>query len=339
MRKSIGFLSFGYWQDAAGSGTRSAEESLTQSIDLTVAAEEIGVDAAYFRVHHFARQLTAPFPLLAAAAARTSRIDLGTGVIDMRYENPLYMAENAAATDLISHGRLQLGLSRGAPGQAKDGPGLFGYASVDGTHDVAEAREKTTRFLAAIEGTPLADPDPQWAHRPDRVPIEPQSPGLRDRVWWGAGTRQTAVWAAERGLNLQSSTVLLEDTGVPLDVAQAEQIRLYREAWREAGWDREPRVAVTRSVLPLTTDQDWAIFGRNGDEPDRASSIPGHAPFRTGRTYTGEPDTIAGLLAKDEAIAEADTLLLTLPNQLGVDYAAHLLAAVIDHVAPAAGWR
>jgi alkanesulfonate monooxygenase SsuD/methylene tetrahydromethanopterin reductase-like flavin-dependent oxidoreductase (luciferase family) len=339
MRKSIGFLSFGYWRDAPGSGTRSAAGALTQSVDLTVAAEEIGFDGAYFRVHHFAQQLTAPFPLLAAAAARTSRIELGTGVIDMRYENPLYMAENAAATDLLSQGRLQLGLSRGAPGQAKDGPGLFGYAHVDGTHDVAEAREKTTRFLSAIEGTPLADPDLTWAHHPSRVPIEPQSPGLRERIWWGAGTRQTALWAAEQGMNLQSSTVLLEDTGVPLDVAQAEQIRLYRDAWRDAGWTREPRVAVTRSVLPLTTDQDWALFGRNGDEPDRASNIPGYAPFRTGRTYTGEPDRIADLLAKDEALAEADTILLTLPTQLGVDYAAHLMTTLIDHVAPTAGWH
>lgn len=182
MRKSIGFLSSGYWQDALGSGTRSAADALTQSVDLTVAAEEIRFDGAYFRVHHFARQLTAPFPLLTAAAARTSRTGLGTGVIDMRYENPLYMAENAAATDLLSNGRLQLGLSRGAPGQAKDGPGLFGYAHVDGIHDVAEAREKTTSFISAIDGTPIADPDPRWAHRPDGMPSEPQAPGLRDRI-------------------------------------------------------------------------------------------------------------------------------------------------------------
>lgn len=249
------------------------------------------------------------------------------------------MAESAAATDLIAEGRLQLGLSRGAPGQAKDGPGLFGYTSVDGVHDIAEAREKTTRFLSAIDGAPIAEPDPHWAERRGLVPIEPQSPGLRDRIWWGAGTRQTALWAAEQGMNLQSSTLLLEDTGVPLDVAQADQIRLYREAWREAGWWREPRVAVTRSVLPITTDRDRALFGGNSDEPDRASSIPGYARFRTGRTYTGGPDVIASLLAEDEAIREADTVLLTLPTQLGVDYAAHLLTSLIEDVAPAAGWR
>src|SRR5690606_20410285 len=107
-------------------------DALLQSIDLAVAAEEVGVDGAYFRVHHFARQLASPFPLLAAVAARTSTIDIGTGVIDMRYENPLYMAEEAAASDLISGGRLQLGISRGSPETALRGAESFGFIPRDG---------------------------------------------------------------------------------------------------------------------------------------------------------------------------------------------------------------
>ena len=113
--KKIGFLSFGHWSDASGSQVRSGSDSLLQSIELAVAAEELGADGAYFRVHHFAQQLGSPFPLLAAIGARTRRIEIGTAVIDMRYENPLYMAEEAAAADLISSGRLQLGVSRGSP--------------------------------------------------------------------------------------------------------------------------------------------------------------------------------------------------------------------------------
>ena len=97
--KKIGFLSFGHWNPSPHSKARTASDVLLQSIDLAVAAEEVGADGAYFRVHHFARQLASPFPLLAAAGARTSRIELGTGVIDMRYENPLYMAEDAGAAD------------------------------------------------------------------------------------------------------------------------------------------------------------------------------------------------------------------------------------------------
>ena len=104
--KKIGFLSFGHWSPSSHSLARSASDVLLQSIDLAVAAEQLGADGAFFRVHHFARQLASPFPLLAAVGARTSRIEIGTAVIDMRYENPLYMAEDAGAADLIVGGRL-----------------------------------------------------------------------------------------------------------------------------------------------------------------------------------------------------------------------------------------
>src|SRR6201991_842466 len=129
--KRIGFLSFGHWTSAQGSQTRTAADSLLQHVELAVAAEEIGIDGAFLRVHHFARQLASPFPLLSAMAARTSRIELGTAVIDMRYENPLYMAEEAAAAYLISGGRLQLGISRGSPEPAVRGAESFGYVPTE----------------------------------------------------------------------------------------------------------------------------------------------------------------------------------------------------------------
>src|ERR671926_702592 len=138
--KKIGFLSFGHWSASRQSAVRSARDVLQQSIELAVAAEELGADGAYFRVHHFAQQLASPFPLLAAAGARTSRIELGTGVIDMRYENPLYMAEDAGAADLIAGGRLQLGISRGSPEQAIDGFRHLGYAPPQGMTDADMAR-------------------------------------------------------------------------------------------------------------------------------------------------------------------------------------------------------
>jgi hypothetical protein len=138
--KRIGFLSFGHYQDVPGSLVHTAQDSLLQTVELVVAAEEVGVDGAYVRVHHFAPQFASPFPLLAAMAARTSRIELGTGVIDMRYENPLYMAEEAAITDLISNGRLQLGISRGSPETALRGYESFGYAPAHGETDADEAR-------------------------------------------------------------------------------------------------------------------------------------------------------------------------------------------------------
>ena len=158
--KKIGFLSFGHWSPSAQSQTRSASDALLQSIELAVAAEELGADGAYFRVHHFARQLASPFPLLAAVGTRTSRIEIGTAVIDMRYENPLYMAEDAGAADLIAGGRLQLGISRGSPEQVIDGWRYFGYVPQEGQRDADMARSHAEVFLEMLRGEGFAQPNP-----------------------------------------------------------------------------------------------------------------------------------------------------------------------------------
>src|SRR5471030_766791 len=150
--KRIGFLSFGHWSPSPHSQARSAADALLQSIDLAVAVEELGADGAYFRVHHFARQLASPFPLLAAVGAKTRRIEIGTAVIDMRYENPLYMAEDAGAADLIAGGRLQLGISRGSPEQVIDGWRYFGYSLAEGEDDAAMGRRHAEEFLEVLSG-------------------------------------------------------------------------------------------------------------------------------------------------------------------------------------------
>jgi alkanesulfonate monooxygenase SsuD/methylene tetrahydromethanopterin reductase-like flavin-dependent oxidoreductase (luciferase family) len=338
--KKIGFLSFGHWTESPQSQTRSAADALLQSIDLAVAAEEVGADGAYFRVHHFARQLASPYPLLAAVGARTSRIEIGTGVIDMRYENPLYMAEDAGSADLISGGRLQLGISRGSPEQVVDGFRYFGYVPGEGTDHADMARDHTRVFLDVIEGKGFAQPNPRpmFPNPPGLLRIEPHSPGLRDRIWWGAGSRATAQWTAEQGMNLMSSTLLTEDTGVPFHQLQAEQIQMFRDAWKAAGHQREPRVSVCRSIFPIVNDLDRAYFGHESRSQDQVGHIDGGLA-RFGKSYAGEPDQLVKELAQDEAIAAADTLLLTVPNQLGVDYNAHVLESVVRHVAPELGWR
>jgi alkanesulfonate monooxygenase SsuD/methylene tetrahydromethanopterin reductase-like flavin-dependent oxidoreductase (luciferase family) len=328
--KKIGFLSFGAWHPAGGL-THTGGDALRQTVELAVAAEEIGIDGAFVRVHHFARQLSSPFPLLAAIGVKTDRIEIGTGVIDMRYENPLYMAEDAASADLLAGGRLQLGVSRGSPEPAWRGAEAFGY-SLD--HD--EAREKTARFRAAIAGAGVVPADVGGGSGDARLAVQPQSPGLGDRIWWGSGSRDTAVWAGEHGMNLMSSTLLLEDTQVPFDQLQAEQIELFREAWMKAGHTREPRVSVSRSVIPITSDLDRRLFGADANE-DQVGWLDG-AISRFGRSYTGEPDRIADDLARDAAVRAADTLLLTVPSQLGVDYNAAMLETIAREIAPAVGW-
>jgi len=339
--KNIGFLSFGHWSDHAAYQTRTAGDTLLQSIDLAVAAEEIGLDGAYFRVHHFARQLASPFPLLSAIGAKTSKIEIGTGVIDMRYENPLYMVEDAGAADLISGGRLQLGLSRGSPEQVIDGWRYFGYDPAKGENDADMGRQKALEFLDKLKGKGFAQPspNPMFPNPPGLLRLEPYAEGLRDRIWWGAGSNATAVWAAEQGMNLQSSTLKFDESGKPFHIQQAEQIRLYKEAWQKAGHQREPRVSISRSIFALVNDEDRYYFGQQAKGSDSFGYIEADKRAIFGRSYAAEPDQLIKELARDEAIQEADTLLLTIPNTLGIDYNIHVLSAVLEHVAPALNWR
>ncbi|WP_420133259.1 LLM class flavin-dependent oxidoreductase [Rhodopseudomonas sp.] len=339
--KKIGFLSFGHWSPSPQSGTRSAADALLQSIELAQAAEQLGADGAYVRVHHFARQLASPFPLLAAIGAKTSRIEIGTAVIDMRYENPLYMAEDAGAADLIAGGRLQLGISRGSPEQVIDGWRYFGYQPAEGQNDADMGRRHAEVLLDVLRGEGFAQPNPRpmFPNPPGMLRLEPHSEGLRDRIWWGAGSNATAVWAAKLGMNLQSSTLKNDETGEPFHVQQAAQIRAYRAAWQEAGHTRTPRVSVSRSIFALVDDRDRAYFGRESGQQDQVGYLDEQTRAIFGRSYAAEPDKLIEQLKQDEAIAEADTLLLTVPNQLGVDYNAHVIEALLTHVAPALGWR
>lgn len=339
--KKIGFLSFGHWTPSPQSQTRSAADALLQSIELAVAAEELGADGAYFRVHHFARQLSAPFPLLAAIGARTRRIEIGTAVIDMRYENPLYMAEDAGAADLIAGGRLQLGISRGSPEQVIDGWRHFGYTPAEGQTEADMARQHTEVLLDVLRGEGFAQPNPRpmFPNPPGLLRVEPHAAGLRERIWWGSSSNATAVWAAQMGMHLQSSTLKNDETGEPFHVQQARQIRAYRAAWQEAGHARTPRVSVSRSIFALVSDMDRLYFGRSGQDGDQIGFIDDRTQAIFGRSYAAEPETLVRQLAQDEAIAEADTLLLTVPNQLGVDYNVHVVETILKQVAPALGWR
>jgi alkanesulfonate monooxygenase SsuD/methylene tetrahydromethanopterin reductase-like flavin-dependent oxidoreductase (luciferase family) len=201
------------------------------------------------------------------------------------------------------------------------------------------ARRHADVFLRLLGGEGFAEPNPQpmFPNPPGLLRLEPHAEGLRERIWWGAGTRATAEWAAEQGLNLMSSTLLTEDAGVPFHVLQAEQIQRFRDAWRAAGHQREPRVSVSRSIFPIVSDADRAYFGHESRSRDQVGHLDGGLA-RFGKTYAGEPEQLVRDLAEDEAIAAADTLLLTVPNQLGVDYNAHVLESVLK-LAPELGWR
>src|SRR5438105_5558812 len=290
--KKIAFLSFGHWTASPQPQTQSAADTLLQSIDLAAEAERLGMDGAYFRVHHFARQLASPFPLLAAVGAKTRKIEIGTAVIDMRYENPHYMAEDAGAADLIAGGRLQLGISRGSPEQVIDGWRYFGYTLREGESDADMGRRHAKEFFELLRGKGFAQPNPRpmFPNPPGLLRLEPYSEGLRDRIWWGAGSNATAVWAARLGMNLQSSTLKNDETGEAFHVQQAAQIRAYRAAWKAAGHAREPRVFVSRSIFALMDDRDRGYFGGSGESEDQIGFLGEGNRAIFGRSYAAYPE-------------------------------------------------
>lgn len=311
---------------------------LKQTIDLAVGADELGVNGAYVRVHHFARQAASPIPVLTAMAAKTQRIEVGTGVIDLRYENPLYLAEEAASLDLIADGRVALGVSRGSPETALRGYEAFGYTGSTDPRGADLARDHFERFWAAIHGERVAEADPRQAPAGTRLAIEPQSACLPSHIWWGSGSRSSAEWAGRMGLNLMSSTLLTEATGQPFHELQSEQIQIFRDAWREAGHARAPRVSVSRSIFPIVSELDAMYFGDGRGEGDQIGVIDDlRSTF--GKTYADEPDALIEQLKADSAVMSADTVMLTVPNQLGVEYNLHVLEAFAKHVAPELGWQ
>jgi alkanesulfonate monooxygenase SsuD/methylene tetrahydromethanopterin reductase-like flavin-dependent oxidoreductase (luciferase family) len=223
-----------------------------------------------------------------------------------------------------------------------DGWRYFGYQpAAEGETDADMGRRHATIFLDLLRGEGFAQPNPRpmFPNPPGLLRLEPHSEGLRERIWWGAGSNATAVWAAKLGMNLQSSTLKNDETGEAFHVQQAAQIRAYRAAWKEAGHTREPRISVSRSIFALMDDRDRAYFGSGREEADQIGFIDPTTRAIFGRSYAAEPDVLIEQLRKDEAIAEADTLLLTVPNQLGVAYNMHAIEAILTHVAPALGWR
>ncbi|MCS4490185.1 LLM class flavin-dependent oxidoreductase [Corynebacterium sp. ES2775-CONJ] len=332
--KSFGFLSFGHHNRSFPPG-----RALKEGLELAIAAESFGVNGAYFRVHHFSPQYSAPIPLLSAIAARTSTIEIGTGVIDMRYENPLYLAEELAALNHLADGRLAIGISRGSPEQVYKGWEAFGYHSSEPkAQDLA--REKFLTFLSAARGEPQAVAAPSDQQYPriyapgKPLSITPDVGNLSSLIWWGAGSQASAIQSARDGVNLMSSTLVFDSRTTTLSEAQYQHIMAYKEAWTEAGWSREPRVSVTRTIIPIVNERDRRDFGTPGSgSSERHSMLDGQQAI-LGQRLIDTPENILKTLLADRAVCAADTLMLAIPNLAGLDANIRLLNNFAIHIAP-----
>ncbi|MFT4281163.1 LLM class flavin-dependent oxidoreductase [Microbacterium sp.] len=347
MSIDLGFLVFlNYDRD------EDARAALEDGLELFAHAERLGYDSGGVRIHHGVRTLTAPFPFLTAAALRTDRIRLATGIIPIGWEDPLRFAEDAATVDLLSGGRLDLGLSSG-----------FVAGPPESRARVVE--EKLTGILAAVRGDSLGDgpfqgrrvaaaetvgdgvaplPHGPYATAPEDLHAFPRSPGLEHRLGYGAGSLSSALRAARLGLNLVLSTIHSEATGPTLGHTQAELIHRYRDEFAAHHPHRTARVALGRSILPVIDDEDRDTFigvkafydrlvtddGRYTDTPD--------GPGQASPLYAGDPDDIVERLTADPALPLADEVVLTPLTELSVAQKKRVFASVATYVAPALGW-
>jgi alkanesulfonate monooxygenase SsuD/methylene tetrahydromethanopterin reductase-like flavin-dependent oxidoreductase (luciferase family) len=165
-------------------------------------------------------------------------------------------------------------------------------------------RRHAEEFLELLRGKGFAQPNPRpmFPNPPGLQRLEPYSDELPDRLWWGAASNATAAWAARLGVNLQTSTLKFDESGEPLHIQQAAQIRAFRAAWKEAGHTRAPRVSVSRSIFALINDQDRAYFGRGDQENDKIAYLDATTRAIFGRTYAAEPDALIEQLRKDERL-------------------------------------
>ncbi|WP_413601006.1 LLM class flavin-dependent oxidoreductase [Curtobacterium sp. Curtsp57] len=335
--RELGFLSF----VPNHGGPAGAAAALEDGLRLFETAERLGYGTGWVRGRHFEPFLTSPMTFFAAAAQRTSTIGFGTAVLGMRYEDPVRLAEDASTVDLLSGGRVQLGISTGIAGYGPILDPVFG-ATERSFRDEAEAR--AARLLQVLDGEPLGTSGKGYESIPadTDLTLQPLSPELRSRVWWGGGSMGTAVRTAEKGLLLHCSTLNTEDTGEPFAVAQAAQITAYRERFAELHPDRTQKVAVGRIVVPLLDDHDRAVHeefltGYASGMDDEGRPLSGNPPFRFSKVLSGEPAAIVEALRADPAVAATDELVITLPAN--GDAASHerILTVIAEQIAPHLG--
>ncbi|NAZ85948.1 LLM class flavin-dependent oxidoreductase [Kineococcus indalonis] len=340
-RLALGFLTF--VPDHGGPAGPAA--ALEEGLGMVQLAEDLGYDTAWVRVRHYEPFLSSPMTFFAAASQRTSRIHLGTGVIPMRYEDPYRLAEDAATVDLLSGGRLELGLSNGIAPLA---------AILDPVHGASErgfageAQHRIAVLRDAVAGRPVGRAEKSYMSVPagEDLVVSPHAPGLADRLWYGAGSEATAVRTGEQGLRLQVSTLNTEETGEPFDVVQARQITSYRTAFAEAGHARRraPRVSTGRIVLPFLDPRDeddhrGFIEGyTSGMLDDGRPRDPSPFPVRYSSILRGDPYTITKHLLADAALAEADELVIVLPADGPIAAHCRVLTVVARDIAPHLGW-
>ncbi len=327
--RKLGFLTIGLFDEAdPGRG----HESTLEIIEL---GERLGFDSAWLRHRHLQFGISSPVAVLAAASQRTSRIELGTAVIPLGWENPLRLAEDLATVDVLSGGRLNPGVSVGPPMHWDRVKG----ALYPDTADVEDfSYERVRRLLAFVRGEPATSGGGVEGFEVYSDRVQPHAPGLGRRMWYGGASLRSAQWAGENGMNFLTSSVVRAEESEDFAQIQLSHIRIFRAHHPDGEAAR-----VSQGLVVIPTDSATASQRARYEEYARARLPRTASPQGPGRMlfspdYVGSSAEIAERLAAHAAFAEVDEVAFALPFTFSPDDYVQIVTDMAEHLGPALGW-
>jgi alkanesulfonate monooxygenase SsuD/methylene tetrahydromethanopterin reductase-like flavin-dependent oxidoreductase (luciferase family) len=328
--KKLGFLTIGLFDEA---DPRAGHESTLRIIEL---GERLGFDSAWLRHRHLQFGISSPVAVLAAASQRTSRIELGTAVTPLGWENPLRLAEDLATVDVLSGGRLNPGISVGPPMRYDD----VKQALYPDTMDAEDfSYERVTRLLDLVSGKPASSFSGVQGIEVFSDRVQPHAAGLRDRVWYGGGSLRSARWAGENALNLLTSSVVKAEESEDFGQIQQSQIREFR-AHHPAG----ERARVSQGLVVIPTDgasaEQRAKYANYVEKRTARTAAPqGPARMMFARDLLGTSSQIAEQLYAHLGFLEVDEVAFALPFTFDLDDYVQILTDIATRLGPALGWQ
>lgn len=332
--RRLGFLTLGAFDgDDPSTG-------LDDGLRLFERAEAQGFDGGWTRTRHLQFGISSPVAFLSAAAQRTSRMTLGTAVLPLGYENPFRLAEDWGTVDVLSRGRVQLGVSVGEP-RSYDEIGEHLYGAAADRQDFSYARVE--KFLSLVRGEQVSAFEGVEGIERYTGRVQPQSPGLADRVWYGAGSPRSAEWAGSQGLGMLISNVSFAGAPGPIDAerfaaSQLEQISAFRAAHPQGDAAPVAKGAVVIPTDTATAEQRGVYDAYAASRRERTSVAHGPRGMMFDRDLVGPSEWIVEQMAANAAMREVDDLILELPFDFGIDEYTQILRDGAETLAPMLGW-
>ncbi len=330
MLRRLGFLTIGLFDPA---DPRPGHEATLQIIEL---GEQLGFDSAWVRHRHLQYGISSPVAVLAAAAARTRRIGLGTAVIPLGWENPLRLAEDLATVDILSGGRLNPGVSVGPPTHYEHVKDAL-YPDTGEDEDFSYRRVQ--RLLAFIAGEPASTFRGHEGFEVFSERVEPHSPGLSERMWYGGGSLRSARWAGQHGMNFLTSNVVKAEEAEDFAQIQLSHIRAFR-----AHHPRGQQARVSQGLVVIPTDTATAEQRAKYEQyvarrTPRTATPQGPARMMFAVDMVGTAEQIAEALHAQPAFQEVDEVAFALPFTFAPEDYVQILTDIATRLGPALGWR